>query len=914
MWDRNKRMTKICTVLLLMTGLVCAAQVMPAAHDNQVVVGNPSQPVQWLHKGNIAEAIRAAGPTGTVWIPGNYVGTDCNPVTICNPGTTLVIDLRGGQFQTVPALAGGGGVGGSVSSVFGRTGAVGAALGDYTAAQVGAIGDPGNPGIVRRTSPNASTTASGSDIGVLFLGCDTGHPLLGYDGNCKAGGTTGGGLADPGSNGIVLRTALNITTVANAAAISGLFGSCSGTQALGFDGNCHQYVNGTGTISAVPKWSNTTGSLIDSLFFDNPGGLGQYKGGSFGVGASGLPGACGTATGCFAFQGGNTVGTPSVGQAYFRYDLASTQMKIATELGSELNLPEFLNNGKSGQVPIANGDGTFTVADPNISLNTVTLFTTQAANGSATSTGITNPTRSGYGTLSIIGSGITGSPAGCSITLSYQQAASNTTQISPFATIFFVPGNGYSSQPVTPNSVGLQGDNLVAVYGCSTYPSAGTLSVSFNGAMPIAPAGSSLPMNIAQIGGSALTQQTTIAHDPSQTTVCSAQSTTAAHTLTISGLTINQSDTVVVGVSNNFNSSATVSSVTDSGGSSYSRQVIKNNGATLNAEIWGSTPGAAIASTSLTVNTSADGKFVACVSTYTGVQSYGRTAVSNETGTSHSISLNTQDASNYVFAVLGTSIVNTWVAGSGNLLAQGVTTSSSSVTSMVGDNTSATPGLLAVSGSTSVSGAAVDIALELRSVSSGNAALPVQASDGTNPSIRSTIKPAGSQASTGDTATVNQIRPDQPQLTGPLLASEGTVGSAAPTKAAQVAGQNSTGLQNLIFCDKKVTLSAFSTSGATQEIAASGSTKIYVCGWSANSAATTAVTVKLQYGTGSNCGTGTTDFTESYTLQALASNSPVGFVGMNPANVVDATPASQALCVNLSAAQAVNLKIYYAQF
>jgi hypothetical protein len=40
-----------------------------------------------------------------VWIPGTYAGTDCEPLSICNPGTTLIIDLRGGMFQTWPPLA-----------------------------------------------------------------------------------------------------------------------------------------------------------------------------------------------------------------------------------------------------------------------------------------------------------------------------------------------------------------------------------------------------------------------------------------------------------------------------------------------------------------------------------------------------------------------------------------------------------------------------------------------------------------------------------------------------------------------------------------------------------------------------------------------------------------------------------------
>jgi len=70
--------------------------------------------------------------------------------------------------------------------------------------------------------------------------------------NAITGGGGGGGLADPGSNGIVKRTALNITAVAAAADITGLFSGCSGTQYLGADGGCH-----TAAPAASPSFSGT---------------------------------------------------------------------------------------------------------------------------------------------------------------------------------------------------------------------------------------------------------------------------------------------------------------------------------------------------------------------------------------------------------------------------------------------------------------------------------------------------------------------------------------------------------------------------------------------------------------------------------------------------------------------------------
>lgn len=90
-----------------MLGSVCFAQITKPSSDNMIVVGNGSQAVQWLHRADIQASILAAGPQGVVWIPPTYEGTDCNPISSCNPGSVLVIDLRGGMFQTYPGIAGG---------------------------------------------------------------------------------------------------------------------------------------------------------------------------------------------------------------------------------------------------------------------------------------------------------------------------------------------------------------------------------------------------------------------------------------------------------------------------------------------------------------------------------------------------------------------------------------------------------------------------------------------------------------------------------------------------------------------------------------------------------------------------------------------------------------------------------------
>ena len=115
----------------------------------------------------------------------------------------------------------------------------------------------------------------------------------------------------------------------------------------------------------------------------------------------------------------------------------------------------------------------------------VSLFTAQPATGTATSGVARLPNFSGTGALSVIESGITGSPSGCTLALAYQQNNSATAGSAVF-TQAFTPANGTQVFNVTPSQ--LNGDNYVATYSCSSaYPTAGSLTVSFS---PVEPASS----------------------------------------------------------------------------------------------------------------------------------------------------------------------------------------------------------------------------------------------------------------------------------------------------------------------------------------------------------------------------------------------------------------------------------------
>lgn len=104
-------------------------------------------------------------------------------------------------------------------------------------------------------------------------------------------------------------------------------------------------------------------------------------------------------------------------------------------------------------------------------------------------------------------------------------------------------------------------------------------------------------------------------------------------------------------------------------------------------------------------------------------------------------------------------------------------------------------------------------------------------------------------------------------------------------------------------CDKAVIYDA-STNGATQ-IRAAGSV-IQICGYTIWAAGT--ATVKLVYGTGTNCATGETAITPAFSLitqTGIVEASPY-FRGMN-------APSGNALCIKTSAGVAVQAIVYFSQ-
>jgi len=147
---------------------------------------------------------------------------------------------------------------------------------------------------------------------------------------------------------------------------------------------------------------------------------------------------------------------------------------------------------------------------------------------------------------------------------------------------------------------------------------------------------------------------------------------------------------------------------------------------------------------------------------------------------------------------------------------------------------------------------------------------------------------------------------------------QGATGSAVPSGAVYAGGNGSGNLTGQIMCDSTVIKNNFSTSGSTQIVATPGPGKnTYICGFTVNGASTTANTVKLVYGTHTttDCDTGANDLSVAVPIQAPTSIAPAGQNVSPPSNVVWKTGATNnQVCVNLSAAQAVNLQVWYTSF
>ena len=162
---------------------------------------------------------------------------------------------------------------------------------------------------------------------------------------------------------------------------------------------------------------------------------------------------------------------------------------------------------------------------------------------------------------------------------------------------------------------------------------------------------------------------------------------------------------------------------------------------------------------------------------------------------------------------------------------------------------------------------------------------------------------AKSSATDSTAVTIMQVLK---QISASAQAGNANFGSAVPSSAIAVGANSSGNLTAIIQADASKKLS-ISTATTAEVVALSSGKKIYVTGWDAIANGTT--TFKWVYGTGTNCGTGTTDLTDAYDLTAQAGLSRG--TGLGPILVV---PASNALCAVDSQAIHVGGSVSYTQF
>jgi hypothetical protein len=168
---------------------------------------------------------------------------------------------------------------------------------------------------------------------------------------------------------------------------------------------------------------------------------------------------------------------------------------------------------------------------------------------------------------------------------------------------------------------------------------------------------------------------------------------------------------------------------------------------------------------------------------------------------------------------------------------------------------------------------------------------------GVNANVLSSGLPTGAA-----TAANQEVTAAGTSATGAQAVQGVTGGVPMPTNSANTGGSPT----SIIQAGASVPIN-ISTATTTQLVAAVASRAIYVTAWDAIAAGTTNFT--FEYGTGSNCASGTTALTGAYSL--VAQFGAAKGSGLGPVLVV---PAGNALCAVSSAAVQVSGSLAYTQF
>jgi hypothetical protein len=277
--------------------------------------------------------------------------------------------------------------------------------------------------------------------------------------------------------------------------------------------------------------------------------------------------------------------------------------------------------------------------------------------GTATSANFTFSTAATIPTISAVASsGVTGTSA--TITWTTDQASSSQAEYGTSAGYGSL--SALNSSLATSHSAALTGlmPGTTYDYAVMSTDSAGTAtSANFTFSTPAIP----ITAVISQVGG---------AHN----TTGGSNAPTSLSIAYGSG-----SGNTIVAVCALGKTSASISSITDSG-STWALRAYASNGTAVRSEIWSTSAGGSVASTSFTINIAGGAPASCALEEYSGVQIIGTTATSEGTSGTISVSLTTLEANDYIVAGLG---ANSY---SGYNITNGVSRQPAGLTSNAGNN------------------------------------------------------------------------------------------------------------------------------------------------------------------------------------------------------------------------------------
>ncbi len=318
--------------------------------------------------------------------------------------------------------------------------------------------------------------------------------------------------------------------------------------------------------------------------------------------------------------------------------------------------------------PVTSHSVNLTGLAPGTTYNFAVMST--GAGGPSTSANFTFSTSATIPMISAVGSsGVTSTSA----TINWTTDQPSSSQVTFGTTTAYGSSSPLNSAPVTSHSVTLTGLSPSTTYNYAV--------ISGNAAGPATsanftfstPATSVIPV-ISIVGG---------AHN---NTAFSATPTSLAIPYRSS------SGNTIVAVCALGNTSSSVSSITDSG-STWTFRAGVNNGTVVRSEIWSTTAGGSVASTSFTINISGGTPASCAIEEYAGVWSLGATATSASTSGIMSVSITPPEANDYIVAGLGANSYYGYNSTSGTFRQAGGLTQNSGknyVEMVLCDNTAAT--------------------------------------------------------------------------------------------------------------------------------------------------------------------------------------------------------------------------------